>query len=179
MDDVSVVINTDFQAAALVRGLFGDLSTFIETKHIDAEKVRDYVKALDLLEARRDYWALNKELSPIDSLKIYGAYATVYNTLYGVAKSLDLGIKRKENPKAAKEVYGIVSEATELITKLEKIDAQKNKAQIPSWLIGEVFEASRRLRRQAISKQLIQAGEIPNQKELSKELLAVIAANHS
>lgn len=179
VNDMSNVVVADSHAAALIKELFGDLSSFIETKHINKEKVRNYEHVLDLLAARRDHWALSRDLAPIDSLKVYGAYSTAYNTLYGVAKRLNLGIVRQENPKAAKEVYGIVSETTELVAKLEKIDAQKDKAQVPSWLIGDVFEASRRLRRQAISNQLIQAGEVPNQKELSKELLAVITANHA
>jgi len=159
---------------ALMRELFGDVSDFIAEKRIDADKVRKYGEMLQLLEERRDHWALNKEMSPIDSLKIYGAYSTVYNTLYGVADALDLGIKRHENPKAAKEVYSILKDAMELLPKLEEVHNKQNKSQIPTGLIGEIFDETRILRKQAISKRLIQAGEVQNRTELIKELIGEI-----
>ena len=160
------------QVVILTHELFGDLSNFITEKKIDTEKVKKYAKILELLDERKDYWAFNKDVAPIDSIKIYGGYSTVYNTLYGIAKQLDLGIQRKENPKAAKEVYGILKTTVQLIPKLEQVHAEKNKSQIPAQAIAEIFHYSRDIRKQAISKQLIEAGEIPNRKELIKELTA-------
>ena len=165
------------QVEQLARELFVDNVDFIERKHIDEEKIKKYDRVLQILEERRDYWALNKELSPIDSIKIYGAYSTVYGILYGVAEALDLGVKRKENPKAAKEVYSILHETTELIPKLERVHLEKEKSKISSQLIAEIFDNSRFLRKQAISKQIIKAGEVANRKELVKELFSEIELN--
>ncbi len=117
---------------------------------------------------------MNTALPPIDSIKIYGAYSTVYGTLYGIAKNLDLGIKRKENPKAAKEVYSILQNAVDLIPKLEKVTKEKKA---PAQIISEIFDASRSLRRQAINKQIIQAGELPDRKKLIIELGEHIESN--
>ena len=165
--------NSQESIVELARDLFSYVSNFISTKKIDGEKVGKYEKILKMLEERRDYWALNDELSPIDSIKIYGAYSTVYGTLCGVAYKLDLGIRRRENPKAAKEVYSVLSSAVELIPKLEMIHGDKRA---PSQLISDIFQSSRSLRKQAISNQLIQAGETANGQELIKGLRAEIEA---
>jgi len=151
----------------LTKDLFGDLSDFISEKKIDAEKVKKYDEVLAILEQRKEQWALNPALSPIDSIKVYGAYSTVYSTLYGIGIALDLGIKRKENPKAAKEVYSILQNVVDLVPQLEKITSDQKA---PSQAIAEIFDASRALRRQAISKQLIQAGELPDRQKLILEL---------
>lgn len=151
----------------LTQALFGDVSTFISEKKIDEDKVKKYEAVLELIEKRRDYWAMNQELPPIDSIKIYGAYATLYGTLCGIARDLEIGIKKHENPKAAKEVYSILHNVTELIPKLERVHEMKRA---PATLIGEIFDASRDLRKQAITRQYIQAGEIPNRIELIKQL---------
>ena len=151
----------------LTKDLFGDLSDFILEKKIDKEKVKKYNEVLAILEERKEQWALNPALSPIDSIKVYGAYSTVHSTLYGIGIALDLGIKRKENPKAAKEVYSILQNVVDLVPQLEKITADQKA---PSQAIAEIFDASRALRRQAISKQLIEAGELPDRQKLILEL---------
>ncbi|MCX6772510.1 MAG: hypothetical protein NTV88_01935 [Candidatus Micrarchaeota archaeon] len=157
----------DDSVVLLARALRSDLAEFISNKKIDEEKVQRYDAVLKILETRRNYWALNRELPPIDSIKIYGAYSTVYGTLCGVAHALNEGIQRKENPKAAKDVYSIVSSAIELLPKLEIVHRDK---QAPSQFIADIFDSSRALRKQAISQQLIQAGEKPDRIELIKEL---------
>ena len=151
----------------LTKDLFGDLSDFILEKKIDKEKVKKYNEVLAILEERKEQWALNPALSPIDSIKVYGAYSTVHSTLYGIGIALDPEIKRKENPKAAKEVYSILQNVVDLVPQLEKITADQKA---PSQAIAEIFDASRALRRQAISKQLIQAGELPDRQKLILEL---------
>ncbi|OIO21798.1 hypothetical protein AUJ17_01300 [Candidatus Micrarchaeota archaeon CG1_02_47_40] len=150
------------------------MSDFICERKIDEEKVKKYDQVLSVLEGRKECWAMNTALPPIDSIKIYGAYSTVYGTLYGIAKNLDLGIKRKENPKAAKEVYSILQNAVDLIPKLEKVTKEKKA---PAQIISEIFDASRSLRRQAINKQIIQAGELPDRKKLIIELGEHIESN--
>ena len=161
---------TNSKIVILTRELFEDVSNFIADKKIDSAKIKKYEKVLEILEARKKHWAFNRELSPIDSIKVYGAYSTVYGTLYGAAKALDLGIKRLENPKAAKEVYSLLNNAANLIPKLEKVHIEQNKSQISPQLIAEIFDDSRALRRQAISKQIIWIGEIPNRQKLITEL---------
>jgi len=165
---------TEPSLVELTRELFGDLSDFICERKIDEEKVKKYDQVLSVLEGRKECWAMNTALPPIDSIKIYGAYSTVYGTLYGIAKNLDLGIKRKENPKAAKEVYSILQNAVDLIPKLEKVTKEKKA---PAQIISEIFDASRSLRRQAINKQIIQAGELPDRKKLIIELGEHIESN--
>lgn len=159
--------NQKDSVVALTNELFGDLSNFIIDKKIDQEKVKKYDEVLAILEERKEQWALNPALSPIDSIKIYGAYSTVYSTLYGIGVALDLGIKRHENPKAAKEVYSILQNVVDLIPQLEKVTIEQKA---PSQSIAEIFDASRALRRQAISKQLIEAGELPDRQKLILEL---------
>ena len=141
-------------------------------RYYGADKVMNTSDVVDLacrriLEERKEQWALNPALSPIDSIKVYGAYSTVHSTLYGIGIALDPEIKRKENPKAAKEVYSILQNVVDLVPQLEKITADQKA---PSQAIAEIFDASRALRRQAISKQLIQAGELPDRQKLILEL---------
>ncbi|MCX6771688.1 MAG: hypothetical protein NTX79_06550 [Candidatus Micrarchaeota archaeon] len=155
-----------------VEEVFVDNSDFISTGYIDPKKVKKFENVLDILDKRKSEWALSERLSPIDSLRIYGAYSTLYNVFYGISDHLDLGIKRKENPKAAKEVYPLIQDSLRLVALVENVNTliKNSKGQPSTDAIDDVFHLSRKLYSDAVFRRVILSGEIRNKDRLVERL---------
>ena len=66
-----------------VSQLSGVVEKFIQTKHINSGEFSKFESAIKSVEEKRAYWALNSQLSPIQSVTVYGAYKAIFLSLGG------------------------------------------------------------------------------------------------
>ncbi|MFA5930325.1 MAG: hypothetical protein WC861_05570 [Candidatus Micrarchaeia archaeon] len=103
-----------------------DLEDFIASGQIDEEKVENYKKHIEFAHQKKMEWALSERFEPINSIRVYGAYRLIYDSIMGGQFQLKEAKKRGENPITAERLAPYFSQLV-VYTKLLEAELTKDK----------------------------------------------------
>lgn len=102
-----------------------DLELFISSKEIDEAKVENYTRFIEILYKKKLEWALSERFEAKNSIKIYGAYRLLYDSLVGSRILLTEAQRRGENPTTAEKLFPYFSKLV-IFSKILETELIKN-----------------------------------------------------
>ncbi len=123
--------------------LSGIVAKFIETKRIDPAGFEKFKEAIKSAEAKREYWALNEQIAPTQSVTVYGAYKVIYLSLSNILKTLQIGYQKKENPISAEKVMPVFEFLINLTRDVSVVDGMvRSRRMVSDTQIESVYRST-------------------------------------